>query len=88
MRNVFADMLRECGAMLTAGQYGAFVVLSASIYFIYRGTKEIVKIIAFIAASLATVYFLSPDFFAETLRFLQTGFQSLSQMALQVTGGR
>lgn len=88
MRNVFIDMLRECGAMLTAGQYGAFVVLLASIYFIYRGTKEIVKIIAFIAASLAIVYFLSPDFFAEALQFMQTGFQSLSQTAVRLTGGR
>lgn len=88
MWNIFGGMLRECGAMLTAGQYGSFLVLSASIYFIYRGTKEIVKIIAFIAALLATVYFLSPDFFAETLRFLQTGFQSLSQTAVRLTGGR
>lgn len=88
MQNFVMQVMHRFNDMLTAGQYGAFAIMLCALYFIYREVKAAARIAASIVALLAMIHFVSPTFYAETLRALQTGLHTLCQTATGLTGGR
>ncbi len=74
------------GQMLSAGQYGAIIIVVACICVAYQGIRSVFRVIASVIACLAVIYLINPNLYNEVLRIAYYGFNAVCNAATQIGG--